>query len=285
MSNYFKIMLNASLAYSKNNIRSENEIIEEFLGFNAAPKVVPNSIPQIPRPTPQPMSQPMPQPMMPTYSPPMYHPIPSMYSMPYPYFGMNNIKQQKTNNKSNDDDDSFLKMLLTAGVLGGGGVAAYKYGPKLFKNSLSDKVGAAIDNSPKALKAARAILGDLGLAQSDLDPQSIPTSSGGLPLSKLQQDRIAAQQSQKQKDNVVDRGFALTSILPGAALQNSAAKLLSFIAGYSPSVQQQLLDRLQTNAALDKTSKDTPSSKSGKSTKPGKSTKSKPTASTGKKKK
>ena len=271
MSNYFKIMLNASLAYSKNNIKSENEIIEEFLGFNAAPKAVTNPTPQIPKPMPQPM----PQPMMPTYSPPMYHPIPPMYSMPYPYFGMNNIKQQKTNNnKSNDDDDSFLKMLLTAGVLGGGGLAAYHYGPKLFKNSLSDKVGAAIDNAPKGVKVLQNIMTGLGLANVP-NNEEVPMTSGGLPLSKSQQERMAQENRKNNDDALTDQVSSLIRGVPGP-FQRSLVELGRLFGGWTSN---------QTNTIYDKISKDTPSSESGKSTKPGKSTKSKSTASTGKKKK
>ena len=272
MSNYFKIMLNASLAYSKNNIKSENEIIEEFLGFNAAPKVVPNPTPQIPRPMPQPIPQPIPQPMMPTYSPPMYHPAPPMYSMPYPYFGMNNIKQQKTNNKSNDDDDSFLKMLLTAGVLGGGGLAAYHYGPKLFKNSLSDKVGAAIDNAPKTVNAFRNILADLGYANVP-NNEEVPMTSGGLPLSKSQQERIAQENRKNNNDALINGASEAATIVPSGPLRDALVKVAGLFGGWT---------RDQTNAILDRANT---SSESGKSTKPGKSTKSKSTVSTGKKKK
>ena len=274
MSNYFKIMLNASLAYSKNNIKSENEIIEEFLGFNAAPKVVPNPTPQIPRPMTQPMPQPMPQPMMPTYSPPMYHPIQPMYNMPYPYFGMNNIKQQKNNNnKSNDDDDdSFLKMLLTAGVLGGGGLAAYHYGPKLFKNSLSDKVGAAIDNAPNGVKALRNIMADLGYANVP-NNEEVPMTSGGLPLSKSQQERMAQENRKNNNDAFINRASDAATIVPSGPLRDALVKVAGIFGGWTRDQRNAILDRANT------------SSEFGKSTKPSKSTKSKPTASTGKKKK
>ena len=266
MSSYFKTMLNATLAHQKNNIH-DTEIIEEFLGFGSSPKIIQPTTSQLPRPIAQPAAPtppaPLPTPM------PMYHPTPMMPM--YPYFGMNGKLSKAKSDKDDDNNDDFLKLLLTAGVLGGGGVAAYKYGPKLFKNSLSDKVGAAMDNAPNAVKAARTILGDLGLANVP-NNEEVPMTSGGLPLSNSQRERMAAEIRKNNNDTVINRASDAISLVP-EPLRPLVGKAGGIFAGWTPD---------QTNAILDRANT---SSESGKSTKPGKSTKSKSTASTGKKKK
>ena len=117
-------------------------------------------------------------------------------------------------------------------------------------------------------------MADLGYANVP-NNEEVPMTSGGLPLSKSQQERIAQENRKNNNDALINQASDALNIVPGP-FQPFVAKLGSIFGGWTDD---------QTNAILDKTSKNNPSSESGKSTKPGKSTKSKSTVSTGKKKK
>ena len=111
------------------------------------------------------------------------------------------------------------------------------------------------------------ILGDFELVNVP-NNEEVPMTSGGLPLSKSQQERMAQENRKNNNDAFINRISDVMSMVPETA-RPFVAKAGGFFAGWRPD---------QISAAFDKI-KDTHSSK------PGKSTKSKPTASTGKKKK
>lgn len=212
MSNYFKMMFNATLSCRKNN---KTEIIEEFLGFNSTPKVVPPSAPQIPKPM---MQQPMPM------YPQMYNPMPMPMYPPvqYPYFGMNN---KKNNKDSSDDDSGILKMLLAAGLLGGGGALAYNLMPKKKEHPTSDKLDKILDtanNSPQIIGNILGQLGEFGSKHGFIaSPPSLSTNgkviSGGLELSDDASKKFIKRHNKEHYDSVAKNWTSAIDVAPSFA--------------------------------------------------------------------
>lgn len=214
MSNYFKMMFNATLSCRKNN---KTEIIEEFLGFNSTPKVVPPSTPQIPKPM---MQQPMP--MYPQMYNPMPMPMPMYPPVQYPYFGMNN---KKNNKDSSDDDSGILKMLLAAGLLGGGGALAYNLMPKKKEHPTSDKLDKILDiagNSPQTISNILGQLREFGVNHRFIaSPPSLSSNgkviSGGLELSDDASEKFIKRHNKEHNDSVAKNWMSAIDASPSFA--------------------------------------------------------------------